>query len=102
MNTGPASGSGLVVDVGGTRIRFAVARPNSPGVMLDRVADRRADDYPNFYAALADYLAGIRDVWPERVAIAVAAPVIGEEVVLTNRDDPEPYATAKKIAALYR
>lgn len=75
-----------MVDVGGTRLRFAIARPNGSGVELDRLADRRAEDYPNFYAALADYLSGLRGVWPDRVAIAAAAPVTGDEVVLTNRD----------------
>ncbi len=76
-----------MVDVGGTRLRFAVARPNGSGVTLERVTDRRADDYPNFYAALADYLAGLRGMWPDRVAIAVAAPIAGDEAVLTNRGD---------------
>jgi hexokinase len=54
MATGTGNGRGLVVDVGGTRLRFAVARPNGSGVTLERVTDRRADDYPNFYAAHAD------------------------------------------------
>ncbi len=82
----PGRESALVVDVGGTRLRFAIARRERNGVRLERTADRRADDYPNFYAALAEYLAGVRDLWPKRVAIAVAAPVAGDEVVLTNRD----------------
>jgi glucokinase len=81
-----ATDSALVVDVGGTRLRFAIAARGRSGLRLDRAVERRAEDYPNFYAALADYLAPIRALWPKRVAIAVAAPVAGDEVTLTNRD----------------
>jgi len=76
----------LVVDVGGTRLRFAIATNQGDRVAIDRAVERRAEDYPNFYAALAEYLSTIRELWPKRVALAVAAPVAGDEVVLTNRD----------------
>ncbi len=74
-------GQALVADIGGTNARFALA--DLATLELSHVGRSRCAAQPSFAAALSTYLAGI-PVSPARAAIAVAAPVLGEEVHLTN------------------
>ncbi len=74
----------LVADVGGTHVRFALA--GSDGQL---VHGRRAEcaELPGLAAALASYLGGLPVAErPTRAAVAVASPVTGDEVRLTNLD----------------
>lgn len=78
----------LIADLGGTNIRLALAgRGTAPGDRFSNVAVRRCAEFPNLAAAISAYLetlpAGAR---PTRGAIAVACPVTGDEVRLTNLD----------------
>jgi glucokinase len=71
----------LVADIGGSKSRFALS--NSFGA-LERVLVIDNDTVAGLEAAVAHYLeeTGAR---PRAATLAVAAPVGGEEVVLTNR-----------------
>jgi glucokinase len=73
---------GLVADVGGTHIRIALACGNQ----LDRIRSRKCADFPSLEAALASYLDEIGPgERPVRAAVAVACPVDGDWVELTNQ-----------------
>lgn len=79
MATPPPS---LVADIGGTHVRFA--RLDRAGQLFGR-ASFRCREFPSPVEAVRTYLHGARDVpLPERVAFAVAGPVEGDEVALTN------------------
>lgn len=69
----------LVADIGGTNIRFGLAGPGG----VQRPAAYRCADYPSPTEAARAYCteAGAR---PSRAAFAVAAPVRGDSVRLTN------------------
>src|SRR5581483_11582666 len=71
----------LVADIGGTNARFALADPAT--LELSHVGQIRCSAEPSFAAALSGYLASL-PVSPVSAAIAVAAPILGEEIRLTN------------------
>jgi len=73
---------GLIADIGGTNARFALARPEGDiaAVRLYAVAD-----YPTLADALDHYLAETQAGGrPERGVLAVASPVTGDRVTMTN------------------
>ncbi len=74
----------LIADVGGTNVRFAlVAADENPGAI--RVL--AGADHAGLGAASRAYLDLERpDPAPDRAAIAVASPVIGDRISMTNRD----------------
>ncbi len=81
MNT--VTDTWVIADVGGTSSRCA---------LLDASAGRHAelrvfhnDDFPSLKDLLADYLSAF-EAKPSAGAIAVAAPVSGDDVHMTNRD----------------
>jgi glucokinase len=71
----------LVADIGGSKSRFALA--NSSGD-LEHVLVIQNDTFADLDAAVARYLEET-DAHPRAATLAVAGPVGGEEVVLTNR-----------------
>lgn len=71
----------LVADIGGSKSRFALA--DSSG-NLERVVVIENDTVADLEAAVARYLEET-GACPRAATLAVAAPVDGEEVVLTNR-----------------
>ena len=80
--TGISAAPALVADVGGTNIRFALIHD---GTTLQDAATLRCADYLDLVAAIRFYLAETRpNSAPSRAAIAVAAPVAGDNVELTN------------------
>ncbi len=78
----------LVADIGGTKARFAlVDRPpgsRGPPQIHDRSVLRCAD-YPGLEEAIDSYLAQIAPRRPQRACLAVAGPVSGDVVRMTNR-----------------
>jgi glucokinase len=70
----------LLADIGGTNARIAF---REPGAVPDRVYLRRTADYPSLETLLLDVMreAGAA---PRRAALAVAGPVTGDVVSLTN------------------
>ncbi|MFG1360687.1 glucokinase [Xanthobacter pseudotagetidis] len=73
----------LLADIGGTTTRLA--RAGADGVPFD-VRIETNDSYASLDELVGAYLAGLGGVRPTLGAFAVAAPVDGEEVRLTNRD----------------
>jgi glucokinase len=69
----------LVGDIGGTNARFAIAE--SGGLPHD-VRKLPVAQYPTLLEAVEDYLSGVRT--PEEAVLAVAGPVIGDEVRFSN------------------
>ncbi len=78
-----ATDSWLIADVGGTSSRCAVY--DVQGRRYDGLQVFRNDDFPSLDELLAGYLSTI-DNKPAAGAIAIAAPVSGEDVRMTNRD----------------
>jgi glucokinase len=71
----------LLGDIGATNARFALV--DAAG-KIERVRVLAADEYPGLAAAIAAYLAEDGIATPEAAALAVASPVTGDEVTLTN------------------
>jgi glucokinase len=75
----------LIADIGATNARFAVVCPNG-GLQRPRVL--ACEDFPTIHGAIASYLedelplTSIRQV--EVAALAIAGPVTGDKVALTN------------------
>ena len=80
----------LVADIGGTNARFAVA--DLVTLELSAVRSALGADYPSLAAAIGDYLKDIREP-VDHAAIAVAGPVTGDDIKLTN--SPWSFARGK-------
>lgn len=74
----------LIADIGGTFARFALeVAPHS----FEQSASLRCAEFPDFYTAVTAYLSGIKGVQPGEIrhaAVAIANPVSGDEVRMTN------------------
>ncbi|MBB5014730.1 glucokinase [Rehaibacterium terrae] len=79
-DTSPA----LVADIGGTNARFALADLSPPRPALREQRSLKAADFASLQHAVEHYLAEV-GATPKRAAIAVACPVDGDEIRLTNR-----------------
>ncbi|SFT59877.1 glucokinase [Halomonas saccharevitans] len=77
----------LIGDIGGTHARFALV---TPGAVAPRAIQRLpCADYPDPIAAIHDYLAragATGDAAPREACLAVAGPLDGERLTLTNLD----------------
>jgi glucokinase len=72
----------LVGDIGATNARFGLV---SPGAKLLHWRSYAVEHYPTIEDALADYLGARNDLpMPRRAAIAVASPITGDWVAMTN------------------
>lgn len=72
----------LIADIGGTNARFAwQAGPGAP--LLDTQV-LQVSDYPRLQDAMRSYLQGIGQAVPAAVAIAIANPITGDQVRMTN------------------
>jgi glucokinase len=72
----------LIADIGGTYARFALE--TAPG-RFERVASLRCAEHADFQAVVRAYLAGLPEVAPlQHAAVAIANPVEGDEVRMTN------------------
>lgn len=74
----------LVGDIGGTNSRFGLVAPDS--TLVSHIEALKNDDFASLEAAAARYLArrGLDAV--ATLSIAVAGPVAGDRIELTNRD----------------
>ena len=71
----------LAGDIGGTNTRLALYGPDGPARLERTVANR---EFPDFEAALARFLAEASSTPPSAAALAVAGPVLGGRVRMTN------------------
>jgi glucokinase len=74
----------LLADVGGTNARFAF-QP-APGAPFEAVQVLPVAGFPRLQDALRHYLAGIAPRRVQAAAIAIANPVLGDAVRMTNHD----------------
>jgi len=81
MSPAATSPAILVADIGGTTCRFAVIGQDGRPERIIRFPNR---EVPDMAAAVRRYLAEA-DVRPRAGVLAVAGPVDGDEIVLTNR-----------------
>lgn len=73
----------LVADIGGTHARFAVADLDARTIA--RMVVFRCDAFASLQAAVAAYLGTISER-PSLAALAIAGPVTGDAISLTNHD----------------
>src|SRR5437764_11151396 len=71
----------LVADIGGTNSRFALAYPHG---RLESIRAVHNNTLPDLETAVANYLAEF-GAQPHAATFAVAGPIDGEEIALTNR-----------------
>lgn len=71
----------VVADIGGTNARFAVADLET--LELSEIGRFLCSEHPSLAGAARAYLEGLKNP-PRHAAIAVAAPVVGETIKLTN------------------
>ena len=74
----------LVGDIGGTNSRFGLVEPGS--TQLSRVAVQKNDNFTSLEDSIAAYVQSQGLTGLASAAVAVAGPVEGEWVALTNRD----------------
>lgn len=72
----------LVGDIGGTHARFALVERGSRVLLHTRTL--KCQDYSGPQAAIDDYLAGVPVTRVAEACFAVAAPVVGNSVAMTN------------------
>ena len=71
----------LLADIGGTYARFAL---ETEAGKFDHVASLRCADHDDFHAAISAYLATQPQARIEHAAVAIANPVAGDAVRMTN------------------
>lgn len=78
----------LVADIGGTNARCAIADVNSrrPRARLHDIRVYRCDELRSIDALFAKYRADTASSLPQDVCLAVAGPITGDAVNLTNND----------------
>ena len=70
----------LVADIGGTHVRFGLTSPSG----VERVSTYKCADYPSLGDAARTYLGSVDGPPPRSAAFAVAGPVRGDVVQMTN------------------
>ena len=79
----PTRPPGLIADIGGTNARFALVAPG--GEAASAPLTLPCADYAGPAEAALDYLARVRpERRPRRAAFAVASPVTGDAIAMTN------------------
>lgn len=75
----------IVADIGGTNARFALVTGKSQGnFLLDHIHVLKAGEYPSCSAALRAYMDTLGGIKPLSACIAIAGPVVGDIVRMTN------------------
>ena len=72
----------VLADIGGTNARFAWQ--DGPGAPLQQVTVLRCADFESLESAFREYLRRIDRPLPRAAAIAIANPVLGDRVRMTN------------------
>ncbi len=72
----------LVADIGGTNTRLALAKRGSPG--LSHLRSYLNADFPGLEDAIADWWPVLGGAVPTEACLAVAAPLSGDSVRMTN------------------
>jgi glucokinase len=72
----------LIADIGGTCARFALER--APG-QLEHTASLRCAHHADFHAAVTAYLGALPPTQIDHAPVAIANPVDGDEVRMTDQ-----------------
>lgn len=80
----PPDTARLLADIGGTNARFAWQA--APGAPITDLQVLPGAQYPTLQAAMRAYLDGLGRGTPAAVAIAIANPITGDQVRMTNHD----------------
>jgi glucokinase len=77
------SGLRLIGDIGGTNARFAIAENGT----YRELKHFEVDHYPSLHDALSDYLKGVPGSERAKLsgALAIAGPVLGDRISMTNK-----------------
>ncbi len=81
MMINPSLNARLVADIGGTNARFALLDVQGMPVQIGVL---ECADYPDVGSAIKAYLANVGGVRPASAVIAIANPVTGDRVAMTN------------------
>jgi glucokinase len=73
----------LLADIGATYARFCIERERG---QFERIAVLPCADYGDFISVVRAYLDSVPDVTPHHGAMAIAYPIDGDAVRMTNRD----------------
>ncbi len=91
----------IVTDIGGTNARFAVAHLNDAGrISLSQERTYPGADFDSFEAAFACYRAEINDAAITSACIAIASPIVGDAIAMTNLPWAFSIAQARKDLSL--
>jgi glucokinase len=82
MSMPRAKGVRLVADIGGTNARFALVKPGSR--RLSEYRELPTNDYPSLAPAMEAYLEQSNLPTPTEAAVAIANPVTGDQIKMTN------------------
>lgn len=82
MSTGHPEPPRLIADIGGTRARFALVPPGSRAP--EAIRELPAADYADFAGAARAYLNQVDAPPPRSALCAIATPVLGDELAMTN------------------
>jgi glucokinase len=75
----------VVADIGGTNARFALATGKKDGLYsLEHIQIFKGKDFPTFEDALTQYLERLGGYQPTAMCAAIAGPVLGDRVQMTN------------------
>lgn len=78
----PLTSARLLADIGGTNARFAWQA--GPGAPIESIKTMACGDYPTIEAALLAYMDPLARPRPRVAAIAIANPVHGDRIQMTN------------------
>jgi glucokinase len=74
----------LIADIGGTNARFALTDLRTTSPQLSQQRSLRCAEFASLHHAAEHYLDAV-GVRPQRAGLAVACPIINDEVRMTNR-----------------
>lgn len=75
----------IVADIGGTNARFALVTGESDGqFVIENISILNGSNYPSFSAAMRDYIDSLGGVKPHSACVAIAGPIDGDNVRMTN------------------
>lgn len=92
----------LLADVGGTHVRFALARPEAAQPLdVDSVRVFRVAEFGAFAEAAATYVTHLRaDDRPQHAVLAVAGRILDNEVHITNHPWTISFAQTRRMLGL--
>ncbi len=77
----------VVADIGGTNARFAtITAKDANGFKIENIQKYKGKEFPKFEQALAAYFDSLGTLSPKYLCAAVAGPIVGKKIQMTNID----------------